>query len=301
MITPQIEVPEIAHALGLDRTGARLYVKREDLHPYGSHKGRSIPFMIDSYGGREFVVSSSGNAALAAIRHIQKLNETRHGKDKLKLSVLIGEHINEAKKAALLAEVRDPEHIVIEQESRPLQTLFRMIKAGGIMSLRQSTDDKALMGYKTLAAEIMPTPDLDAVFVPASSGTTAQAIAEFFHSEKRQIPVHIVQTESVSPLAEEFDQIENPRVKSGAEPSIADAIIDRVAHRKTALVKAIHQMNGWGWIVSDDDIREAQRLLAEEAHIDATPNGALALAGLIRALKSGRTFKGGVVVILTGK
>ncbi len=167
MSTPQTESPEIAQELGV----GKIWFKREDLHPLGSHKGRSIPVMIDMKhrkGADSFAISSSGNAALAAVREIQRLN--KEGQD-LKLSVLVGENINEEKLKILRDEIKDP-RITIETSARPLQTLFGLIKIGGKESLRQSTDDEALIGYRTLADEIAPTPDLSAVFIGSSSGTT---------------------------------------------------------------------------------------------------------------------------------
>ena len=70
-VTPLEAYPKLAKAIGVNR----LYFKREDLHPYGSHKGRSIPVMIDKYfkaGDRRFANSSSGNAALAAAKYIKE-------------------------------------------------------------------------------------------------------------------------------------------------------------------------------------------------------------------------------------
>jgi threonine dehydratase len=65
MVTPLEQQKKLAEVIGF----SDLYFKREDLHPYGSHKGRSIPVMIDHYvasGDTTFAISSSGNAALAA-------------------------------------------------------------------------------------------------------------------------------------------------------------------------------------------------------------------------------------------
>ncbi len=39
MITPQEEYPELAKEIVVPR----LFLKREDLHPLGSHKGRQSP------------------------------------------------------------------------------------------------------------------------------------------------------------------------------------------------------------------------------------------------------------------
>ena len=68
MTTPLEQQAQLAEAIGI----SSLYFKREDLHPYGSHKGRSIPVMIEHYlasGDTRFAISSSGNAALAAVMH----------------------------------------------------------------------------------------------------------------------------------------------------------------------------------------------------------------------------------------
>jgi threonine dehydratase len=74
MKTPQPTFTELNKTLGLD-----IYLKREDEHKYSSHKGRSIPLMIKKYVKEEditnFVISSSGNAAIAAIHTIQAHNK----------------------------------------------------------------------------------------------------------------------------------------------------------------------------------------------------------------------------------
>ena len=68
-----------------------LFLKREDMHPYGSHKGRSIPVMNRRISEKVSVISpylQSGNAALAAALHIKKLNES--GTERVQLEILIG-------------------------------------------------------------------------------------------------------------------------------------------------------------------------------------------------------------------
>ena len=85
MITPNEQYTRLAKAIGYDD----LYFKREDLHPLGSHKGRSIPVMIDYYyekGARDFAISSSGNAALAATLYIKDKPDT-------KLEIFVGNNI----------------------------------------------------------------------------------------------------------------------------------------------------------------------------------------------------------------
>ena len=287
MITPQTEHPELAREIGV----LRLYFKREDLHPYGSHNGRSIPVMIDtkaSGGATRFAVSSSGNAALAAIRHIQERN-TAGGE--LSLSVFIGKHINPEKKKKLLSEIHD-ERIIIKETDRPLQALS---KSGG-ESLRQSTNPLALTGYETLAAEISETPELSDVFISVSSGTAAQALADYFIANKKSVAVHIVQPAGNSSIAGDFDT-----EKRKKEISIADAIVDKTARRKEALINAVRETGGAGWVVSNDETRQAQKFLLEKAGMEATPNGILGFAGLLRAVSKGAKFHSAVVCVITGR
>jgi threonine synthase len=298
MITSQSEAPGIAKELGIPK----LFFKREDLHPYGSHKGRSIPLMIDmkaAEGEKHFAISSSGNAALAAIRYIQEKDSTDNVNDPLALSVFIGEHIDSKKGDLLLSEVKNP-HITIEKTPRPLQSLFKFVTGNKASSLRQSTESSALVGYKILAEEIAPTPNLSAIFIPTSSGTTAEALGRYFSdpstAKPRPVAIHIVQTTGIFPIAEAFEDREFVET-----PSIADAIVDKVAHRKDAVIEMIRKTRGSGWIATNDEIIEAQKLLKEKAHIEATPNGALGLAGLIHALRKGASFDGAVVCIITGR
>src|ERR1700722_13263607 len=99
MTSQNQECPEIAEKIGVPS----LYLKREDMHPSGSHKGRSIPSMIDAYiiqGFKKFSISSSGNAAIAAGQHIQKLNSSQS--EKISLDIYIGKHIPEEKKDILM-------------------------------------------------------------------------------------------------------------------------------------------------------------------------------------------------------
>ncbi|MEK7607541.1 MAG: PLP-dependent lyase/thiolase [Patescibacteria group bacterium] len=293
MITPQTKHSELAKILGV----SDLYFKREDLHPYGSHKGRSIPAMIDvkvSKGVTHFAISSSGNAALAAVRYIQERNNQKKNiaGDCLSLSIFIGEHMNQKKKKKLFGEIRD-KNITVTESLRPLQSLFQSKRE----SLRQSTDPTALVGYRNFAKEIITnTPNISDVFVATSSGTTAQALAEYFAENKIGVAVHIVQPVENSPIARVFD---TERRKS--EILIADAIVDKVVHRKDALINALKKTDGSGWVVSNDEIKEALKLLAEKTKIKASPNGVLGFAGLLRAISKKRKFKGAVVCIITGQ
>ncbi|MDP2593539.1 MAG: PLP-dependent lyase/thiolase [bacterium] len=293
--TPTDILPELGKILGL-----KLFFKREDLHPLGSHKGRSIPVMIDYYakkGARKFAISSSGNAALAAGIYIQSLNKKILDMEKkLSLTIFVGEHVNKEKNENLKEKLAD-EEIKLVKTARPLQELFRAEKEGKT-SLRQSTDDTALLGYAELAEELSTVPNLSAIFLAASSGTSTQALAEYF--EKRGIgPVQIflVQTAKIHTMAKIFDKnfIEE-------KESLADAIVDIVGHRKEKVAEAVKTSGGFGWVVSNQEIEEAVKIIKENTDIkDITANGSLSFAGLLKALKYGFKPTGAAVCVIGGK
>ncbi|MFH0857592.1 MAG: PLP-dependent lyase/thiolase [Candidatus Magasanikbacteria bacterium] len=270
-----------------------LYFKREDMHRYGSHKGRSIPKMIEFYkkqGQTHFCISSSGNAALAGALFVKENNQKDEA-EKISLHIFVGNNIPE-EKLSVLKKLLDT-HITLEQTERPKQSAFQMEKEGIAKNLRQSTDDIALLGYESLAEELLEIPNLQAVFIPTSSGTTAEALATKLG---KNIQIHIVQTTKCHPIAGELDTDFTP-----TEESCAMAIVDLVAHRKKDLVEKIAESHGSGWVVNDNQIEEAQKQILEETNESISPNSALSFAGLQKALQKGKTFDGSVVCIMTGK
>lgn len=291
MKTPQQTYPELNDVLHTE-----VYLKREDLHKYKSHKGRSLPLMIKKYtkeGIKKFVISSSGNAAIAAGLAVENHNRNNPGSG-ISLTVFIGKHISEQKRALLKKEVSDPA-ITIEQVDRPKQHAFQIDAKGEATFLRQSTDDLALEGYLELADDLTKIPNLKAVFIPTSSGTTAQGIAQYFKEKNISTQIHIVQTVACHPIAEEFDE-----VPTDVSTSIAGAIVDNIAHRKAQVVEAIKTSNGFGWIITNDEIKEAQKLVKDTTHIEISATSALSIAGLIKAQKKNWKWDGPVACIITG-
>lgn len=291
MTTPLQHYPDLAAAIGV----ADLYFKREDLHPYGSHKGRSIPVMIDHYyatGDREFAISSSGNAALAAAIHVRATPDCT-------LDIFVGNHVSPKKLDRIKAVADDTgSRIRILTKERPLQALTQAVSEGK-RSLRQSTDDVALLGYESLAEELATdatSKKIAAVFIGTSSGTTAQALATYFNAKKLNIQVHIVQTSSCHPLAEEFDPYDGPD-----ERSDADAIVDITAQRKATLIPLVEKTGGSGWIATNEDISAAQGLVREHTSLDISTNSALSVVGAMKATYVDYEIDGVVVCMICGE
>lgn len=291
MITPQPQAKQLAKALGLN---TELFLKHEDLHPYGSHKGRSIPPMIHHYinqGYQNFCISSSGNAALAAIYSIQELNKGTITKP-LNLNIFIGKHIPAEKLDVLKNLIIDSKNITIKQVDNPKQLAFQMEKDGKAKNLRQSTDDVALIGYETLAKELAEIKNLSAVFIPTSSGTTAQGLDNAFKNLGLNPQIHIVQTPACHPMVESA---------ISTELSLASAIVDKVAYRKEKVKEIIKETAGNGWIATNEEIENAKQIIKKTENIEVSFNSALSVAGLNLALQNNWKFSGAVVCILTGR
>lgn len=288
-LTPCEKQPALAKAINI----GELYFKREDLHPYGSHKGRSIPPMIDHYvalGDRRFVITGSGNAPLAAALYVKKLNEG--ATEPIELEIYTGNHISPKKLEKIQALV--DEHIQVFGKERPLQALTQAVKEG-YRSLRQSTDDEALTGYESLAKELAAVQNLGAVFIGTSSGTTAQALADYFTQKKLPIQVHIIQTSSCHVMVDEFDTFEVPN-----ERSIADAIVDQTALRKPKLIPLVEKTGGRGWCASNNDIEAALKLVETHVGLTISTNSALSVVGTMQAAYMGYEIEGAIVCMICG-
>lgn len=295
MKTPQLPAPRLSEALGI---GSEVWLKREDEHHFGSHKGRSIPLMIAEHhrsGAGSFVISSSGNAALAAARAVAAHNKNQPN-DQIHLQIFIGPGIA-ARKRKLIEAENDP-LIAIAQVKNPRQSARQFAAKEGAALLRQSTEPVALLGYHELADELARIENLAAVFVPTSSGTTAQGLAEGFARLHLNPQIHIVQTTACHPIADAID----PRSARAAavEDSLADAIVDKIAYRKRAVAKAIKNSRGAGWIATNEEIAAAINLVKTAAGLEISPNSALSVAGLAKAVRNGWRWDGPVACLITG-
>ena len=84
------------------------------------------------------------------------------------------------------------------------------------------------------------------------------------------------------------------------EISLAGAIVDRVAHRRTTVVEAVQKSSGAGWIISNDEIVAAREVVKKTLNLSISPTSALSIAALTQALKNHHTFNGAVACIITG-
>ncbi|MBM3283166.1 PLP-dependent lyase/thiolase [Candidatus Gottesmanbacteria bacterium] len=258
--------------------------KCEFENPTGSIKDRGMAYQISQFYGKNIksaVLSSSGNAAIAAARYCRLAD--------IRLTVFVSPKINIHKLKKL-----QKSNCQIIQTPKPISGAFRYAKMNSACNLRQSTDINASIGYSTLAFELAKEmPDIDGIFLPVSSGATLVGLARGFVRLKKLPAIHAVQTEAIHPIASLFDKDFKKRKKS-----LADAIVAKYSPLHEEVRKLIIKSKGWGWVIADKEMKAAYRWLQKNKLV-CSYEGAAVLAALRKAKKNNFYYRNPVCV-LTG-
>lgn len=259
--------------------------KREDENPTGSVKDRGISYQLEwakKLEIKDLVISSSGNAAISACYFCQKLD--------LNLFVFISPKINKKK----LAAIQDyPFQVLVNKRAKSGSIKFA--RKNNYYHLRSSTDPRGTIGYQRIADEILGNRGrIDSIFIPVSSGTTLVGVAEGFRKAGFLPQIHAVQTTAVNTIAKSFDQDFTP-----SKISLADALVAKHTPRNKQVIELVKESKGWGWVITDEQIIEADRWLQEKG-ITTSYEGTAALAGIWKARKKNWQL-GKVICLLTGK
>ncbi len=262
-----------------------IYAKREDKNPTGSSKDRSLAFLISYLKSKKIeniVVPSSGNTAISAIAY-SKLAD-------INLDIFISDKLSKEKTKRLAKYIeKNSKKISIHQSKKPLSDAFKYSKEKNITLLRGSKDKYAIEGFKTISKEI-ENIRADSIFIPVSSGTTLYGISKSLSSNCQ---IHLVQTSKINTLSKFYD---NDFIKE--DNSLCDSIVARVTERKKKVIDVIKKSRGWGWTIQNEEIKKAQEQLIKN-DIFTSPEGALTVAGLKKALKKGYKFNR-VILLFTG-
>ncbi|MBD3280943.1 pyridoxal-phosphate dependent enzyme [Candidatus Dojkabacteria bacterium] len=271
----------------------RVYFKLETHNPNKSFKDRSLAYQISYYksvGARKLLISSSGNAAISAASYVGLAPDVE-----LAIFMSVNANPEKVRKINELAE-RYP-NVVVNYSRKPKSDAMKFSNYGSYVNLRGSQDRNAVSGFKTISYELASQiPDADAVFIPCSSGTSTVGIYEGYRDLERKPPqLHISQSEKICPISKEYDVI-----FTKSDSSLADAISDRVAHRKQEVMSMIDETGGFGWIIDDALLEKSVKYLQEKTSFkDLTYNGILSFAALMKSMKQKRRF-GKPVCIISG-
>jgi threonine synthase len=288
--TPLIEAPTLS-----ERAGARLFLKFEGMNPTASFKDRGMTVALSravAAGSRASVCASTGNTAASASAY-----SARAG---IKCFVVVpAGKIALGKAVQVLAHGADI--VQIEGNFDEALRLSRLLAEElGDVALVNSVNPDRIEGQKTAAfevCEVLGVPP-DALVLPVGNAGNITAYWKGFsewreagHSEKAPRMLGF-QAEGASPLVAGHD-FENPE-------TVASAIRIGSPASKEGALAAARESDGLIESVTDDEILDAQALLAREEGVFCEPASAAGIAGLLKLARDGRGPEGTVVSVLTG-
>ncbi|OGM24914.1 hypothetical protein A3D00_00235 [Candidatus Woesebacteria bacterium RIFCSPHIGHO2_02_FULL_38_9] len=263
-----------------------IYFKLEYKNPTGSVKDRGVSYQITEaikHGHKSFVISSSGNAAISACFYAKKLN--------CDLIVFVSPKISKGKLAKLKSE-----KCKVVVSDKAVTDAFRFSKKNDIYNLRPSNDPNGWIGYRALARELdKQIGRVGSIFVPVSSGTLLYGIARGFGDLGYLPQLHAVQTTVVNLISSYFDSDYQK-----TDSSLCDALVAKTTSLKSELIKLIKKSKGFGWIISDPEIKRAWFYLKDKSIITSY-EGAATLVAVRKAKEKGFELDNPVVCLLTGK
>jgi threonine synthase len=262
-----------------------LVLKREDENPTGSLKDRGMAYLISwakSLGKEKAVLSSSGNAAIAAAEYCRLGG--------ISLTVFVSPKIEAGK----LAKLREKGVEIITSE-RPISEAVKFSRREGVLNLRPSKSKFGPEGYQTIAFELAEGQGMiEDIFIPVSSGVALTGIAEGFKKLGFLPRLHVCQPAAVCPLASFFTKDFQPE-----ESSLAQALVAKYTPLKQRVISLVKESGGTGWVISNKEIQTAGEDLSEKGIITSA-EGALAYAAWKKAEANGWPV-GKAACLLTGK
>ncbi len=288
--TPLLPTRKLGVELGLD-----IHFKLEGLNPTGSFKDRGMAVAISKAledKSPMVMCASTGNTSAAAAAY-----SARAG---IPCTVLIPEgRIAMGKLAQAL--VYGCRVIAVEGSFDDALRIARELTDKHPISLVNSINKYRLEGQKTAAFEICDSfrkaPDYLAIPVGNGGNITAYWMGfKQYHEASKifNLPKMIgFQAKGADPLVVGHD-IEKPE-------TVASAIrIGKPARGKQAL-EAAKESGGFIDSVTDEEILEAYKLVAQTEGYFCEPASAASIAGVIKSVKAGKIEKGSTLVcILTG-
>jgi len=284
--TPLVPVPKLSQLFGFD-----YYAKCENLQPVGAFKVRGGINLVGTAGDEEkragMVSASTGNHG-QSIAYAGQLFGVR---------VIIyapAENVNQSKMQAIRdlgAEVRL--HGRDFDEAR--EEAERVARAEGFRYVHSANEPKLIAGVGAIGLEIFADlPDVDVIIAPIGGGSCASSsciVAQQLNKNVRVIGVQSEQAPAVWHAWKNRKLEPHPRMETQHE-----GLATRVPFELTNRI--LWELLSDFVLVSDEEINEAIRLLAQHAKLVAEGAGAASLAAAIKLRDQLHGKK--VVCVLTG-
>lgn len=293
--TPFFKAQRLGRELGL----TDLWIKNDGLNPSGSLKDRASFLVVaeaNRAGEDRIVAASTGNAAsaLAAVC-------AAAGKQAI---IFVP---RSAPRAKLVQIVLHGARIVLVDGS--YDDAFRLSleytdRKGGL-NRNTAYHPLTIEGKKTAALEICAQNGFhapDAVVVPVGDGVIISGVSKGFWDLlqagviKRMPKLVCVQAHSSDAI---HHYVTTGKYRDARKPcTIADSIAVTAPSNAHMARRAVLDSKGFSLLVSDDEIRNAQALLARATGVFAEPAAAAAAAGLVKAAKGRELGKNDRIVLL---
>lgn len=290
--TPLIKLKNIPALLGKD---VEIYVKYEGLNPTGSFKDRGMTMAVTKAveeGSKAIICASTGNTSAAAAAYAARAGITAfvlipEGK------IAMGKLAQAMMYGAITLQIRGNFDEGME--------LVKQVAEHAPVTIVNSINPYRLQGQKTAAFEIVDelgfAPDFHCLPVGNAGNITAHWMGYTEYKERgtcNNLPKMVGYQAAGSAPFMRGGPVANPE-------TVATAI--RIGNPQSwdkawALQK---QSGGWFDELSDQDILDAQRLLAMREGVFCEPASAASLAGAMRDIRSGKIPEGSkIVCTLTG-
>ncbi|MDK2893138.1 threonine synthase [Methanohalophilus sp.] len=284
--TPLYKCDRLAKKIGIKE----LYVKHEGMNPTGSFKDRGMTGGVTKaleLGMKTLACASTGNTAAAISTYSAKagvpavilLPEGKVALGKLGQALIHG-----AKVISIKGNFDDA-----------LRLVKQLCYEEGFYLLN-SLNPYRLEGQKTIAFEMVEQMNMrvpDRVLVPMGNAGNITAIHKGFKEFMKvgiteKVPKMIgIQPEGVCPIVKAFRAGTDEIIPEKNPETIATAIrIGNPVNAKKAL-RAISESEGMAESVTDEEIIEAQKELAQLEGIGVEPASATSIAGLKKLVKNG--------------
>lgn len=293
--TPLVPAPRLAAAIGAPQIS--LYLKLEGLNPTGSFKDRGMTMAVTdavANGSQTIITASTGNTSASAAAYAARAG--------IKCAVLIPDG-NIALGKLSQGLMYGAQVLAIDGNFDDALELVKEISAKHPITMVNSLNEMRIEGQKTGSFEIIDAlghaPDYQFMPVGNAGNITAywKGYKEYFDKKKSSSKPKLMgfQAEGAAPIVT-GQPIKNPK-------TIATAIkIGNPASWKRA-EQARDESGGVIDCVSDDEILDAYKLMAQLEGVYCEPASAAGVAGLKKYIRSKKVQleKGAVVTaVITG-
>jgi threonine synthase len=299
--TPALHAQRLGEILGLEN----VFIKDEGLNPTGSFKARGISAAISKakeLGIKKVAIPTAGNAggSLAAYAARGGIQASIFMPEDTPFVNKEESRITGAKVTLVKGLISDAS--VLARKAADREGLFDL----STFKEPYRTEGKKIMGYEL--AEFFKWELPDVIIYPTGGGTglvgmwkAFQEIEDLGWMEDGKRPKMVsVQAEGCAPVVKAF--------QAGAETcqfweeahTIASGLKVPKSFADRLILNCLRESNGTAVAVSDKEILNAQRKLAETEGIFAAPEGAATIAALEKLVKEGWIKEEKVVLFNTG-